>query len=101
MSTFASEATSSELEPPMPSVLDIEEALYSRLGEISGCDNKSGSYESLTELWEYIYKPVGSKGKKAKKAKSSEVDSPSNGGWYQKAASYWESEANCPLNDGK
>ncbi len=105
MSNFAKDSK----EESMPSVLDIEEMLVARLGEISGCDNKSGSYESLTELWEYIYNPGNKankkKDQKRKKAKASEGDSPASnekeGNWYQKAANYWENEANCPLNDGK
>lgn len=72
-------------------IADIESMLVGIMGEISGTDSNDAIYSSLNSLWKNELKPK----------KSKNPENTTNIQWYGKAYDYWESEANCPLSDGK
>ena len=70
------------------SINDIESLLIATLGVIEGTDTDDCNYDSIKELW-------------SKHCVLSDKNSniSNSGDWYNNAYKYWESEANCPLDD--
>ncbi len=83
----------------------IEQLLRKRLGgKVAGTDTNGDDYDSIAELWDYVFHAQTSTQKNMKRRKKTKdiVEGDENANqWYSKAFEYWESSANCPIYDGK
>jgi protein N-terminal methyltransferase len=81
---------------------DVSDLVAATLGQVQGEDTEGREYTSVKDMW--AFELSNKRKEKKSKAKKPAKDAPASAnmtdeGWYQDGLQYWESEANCAIDD--